>query len=163
MQPSGDTFFVDEYETQHHTVWETIGDRIDITNTTRMPYVWGQDAEGFIRNRILYRRGIITVDRQILSPTDDGYTIIAEGSSQYVDYIQMNFPCERNPSDPFLYHLNNSVVDDPEFLCYSGSFWTDSDEGTYLDIEWGDVDTSGDVTDGISVVNIFEWIDIWSA
>lgn len=147
----GSLFYQDEYQVQYHTDWETVGSRIDMTTISLQPYVWGEVAQGYVRNRVLYKRGVITVQRQIIQPTSEGYTILAEGSSQYIDFIQMNYPCGGGPSDRFTYHLNCEVHDEIEFSVTDGPHWTDPDEvGGSV---WGDV---------TPVILGLEWIDIWS-
>lgn len=111
MKPNGDIFYKDNYGTIYITNWETVGDIIDITTITKIPYVWGSEDQGYIENRVLYRYGIITVDRLAIKLLDDDYEIIAEGSSQYTDFFQVNFPCSDGPIDSFKYHLDSAVAD----------------------------------------------------
>jgi hypothetical protein len=161
---SGNIFTKDEYDQFYDINWETVRGDLDITTVTKTPYVWGEVPSGFIRNGILFRRGIISVQRQIIRVLDNGYEIIAEGASQYEDYIQMNFPCEEGPSDPFAYHVNCGIIDEPILRVTDGSRWADPDESGDSDAIWGDLEDDGspvgDLT-GTGGLNILEWIDIW--
>lgn len=161
MQPSGDIFFQDSFEQFYGVIWETTNGLIDVTTTTYQPYVWGDEDDGFIKNGVLFRRGIITVHRQILRQLDDGYEIVAEGASQIIDYIQMNFPCEQGPIDPFTYHLNCGVSDETEFTFTIGTRFGDPDESVDDSAVWGEVSAGGTVS-GATGEEILEWIDVWS-
>ena len=59
----------------------------------------------------VYRRGICTVERQIIEPSELGYIgyIIAENSSQSKCYFQTSFNCGIAPTDEFKYHMDNAV------------------------------------------------------
>jgi len=159
MLPSGSIFYQDAYLMFYLAEWDTVGTRIDITSIIMQPYVWGEEADGYVRDRILYRRGIITVHRQILQPTDDGYEILAEGVSQYIDYIQMSFPCGGGPSDPFAYHINCSPQEEIDIKVTDGPHWADPEEEGD-DSVWGDVDAGGTVGDVTG--EELAWIDVWS-
>lgn len=163
MQSSGDIFYQDTWEQKYEVVWETIGDTIDITSVTKQPYVWGEKPDGFIKNGILYRKGVITTVRQAIKQSQDGYTIIAEGTSQIIDYIQMNYPCGGGPSDTFKHHLDYSVSDQIHMLSTDGPHWVDPSVGG--DVLWGDLDNDGspmnDLT-GTYADNVLQWIDVWN-
>ena len=158
MQPSGSVFYQDEYQTLYDVSWDTVNNNLDITSIVSQPYVWGQPPQGYVRNHRVYRLGMITVTRQIIHVFDGGYEIIAEGSSQYIDYVQTNFICETKPSDDFVYHINCGICDDIESTVSDGSQWVDIDEVS--DSVWGDV-----LVDGTPIVPTeqpLEWTDVWS-
>jgi hypothetical protein len=165
IDPSGHVFYEDEYEQKYEVQWETIGGVIDITSITQQPYIWGEEPEGFVRNGILYRKGIVTVHRQALQVYEDGYIIIAEGTAQYHDFIQMNFPCEPGPSDPFAYHIDCFVLDEVPVKVLEGPHWADPSDPDDADTIWGDLNADGspvaDLT-GTGGLDILEWVDVWS-
>ncbi len=164
MTPSGHIFYKDYADTLYETVWETIGGVIDLTSTTKQPGVWGQAPEGYIQNKILYRKGIITIHRQVIKPLTDGYEIVAEGISQYIDFIKMNFPCEVGPQDTFKYHLDHNMVDECVMGVSSGPRWADPDNEDDDNAVWADLDSNGDIITNPTVgIDIFEFIDVWSA
>lgn len=162
MQPSGNIFYKDEYDTFYVTVWETVGDVIDITSEVRIPYVWGELAQGFVRDGVLFRRGIITTTRQVIKLLNNGYEIVADGSSQIIDFIQMNYPCGPIPLDNFQSHFDNSAQDSVECLVTDGNKWSDADDDEPY-IIWGDVDDLGTDVDITSPSLNMQWIDVWSA
>jgi hypothetical protein len=73
---------------------------------------------------------------------------------QYVDLIQMNFPCEPGPVDNFKHHLNYNVLDQTD-ISVANKCWAD-----YAgDTTWCDLNSDGSPIVG---VNVLEWIDVWS-
>lgn len=165
MTPSGHIFYQDEYEQFYEVEWNTVNGVIDLTSTTKQPRVWGKAPEGFIQNGILFRKGIITVERQVFRPFSGGYEIVAEGVSQYEDFIQMNFPCQVGPQDTFKYHLNNGIVDECHGLVSDGSRWADIDNPNDSTAIWGDIDAFGNPLADITVAggaDIFAFVDVWS-
>lgn len=165
IDPAGIVFFQDEYGQFYDVQWETIGAVLDITTTTSQPYVWGENPQGFIKNGILFRKGIITIHRQVLELLSDGYIIIAEGVSQFEDFIQMNFPCGQGPTDPFQYHLDCAVLDDTHFKVLEGSHWADPTDPDDNDAIWGDLNPDGSPLEELTMTegaDILAWTDIWS-
>jgi hypothetical protein len=160
MKPSGHIFYQDEYQQQYHVEWKTTGGVIDFTSTIGQPFVWGKPPSGYLREGILFRRGIVTITRQVLRPFDGGYEIIAEGSSQYEDDIQMNFPCQTGPTDPFKYHLDRPLVDVVDAIVTDGPRWADPDSEDDEDMVWGDLDSSGNPVP-ITGATVLEFIDVW--
>ncbi len=164
MTDSGHIFYQDAWFTIYDIQWNTTGGNLDITSTVSMPHVWGQPDAGYFTNGILFKRGIITITRQVLRPLPAGYEIVAEGVSQYIDYIQMDWPCQVGPQDPFRYHLDRPFVDDVYALVSSGSRWADPDLSADLEMVWGDV--AGDGTPlpvGVTVGGAaLEFIDVWA-
>lgn len=121
ITPEGSIFYRDEYDTIYRINWKTIGSNLDILTITEQPYVWGEDPSGFVRNGIIFRRGIVTAIRQVFRILADGYELVAEGSSQYIDDIQTSFPCEQNPSNNARFNLNNIIQAPTQGLVTSGS------------------------------------------
>jgi hypothetical protein len=162
ISPVGTIFYQDADESGgafYRVEWETVGDQLDITTTTSIPYVWGEENKGYVLNGLHFRYGMISITRQILKPIEDGYEIVAEGNSQYQDYIQMNFPCQIGPSDNFLYHLNCGVSDFLETRVVEGPHWTDPSELTD-DVIWAELDSFGNPIIG-STFETLQWIDVW--
>jgi hypothetical protein len=165
IDPSGHIFHQDDYEQKYEVQWETVGDVIDITSITQQPYVWGEDAKGFVKNGILYRWGVVTIHRQALQLFEDGYIIIAEGVSQSCDYIQMNFPCEQGPFDPFEYHLDCFVLDEVPVKVLEGPHWADPTDPDDTDAIWGDLNPDGSPVEEVTITggaDILQWTDVWS-
>lgn len=159
MQPSGHIFFQDEFQQSYDVEWKTTGGVIDFTSTVGQPYIWGIEDVGFIKEGILFRRGIVTITRQVIRIFQGGYEIIAEGTSQFEDDIQMNFPCQVGPTDPFKFHLDRPVVDEIHAVMTEGPHWADSDEDVDDDMVWGDLDVNGDP---VSISGtVLEFIDVW--
>jgi len=156
---NGHVFYQDEYSQKYEVEWATVNGVIDITTTIQQPYVWGQPEEVRIENGILYKMGIITIHRQAIEILNDGYVIIAEGSSQYDDFIQMNYNCEKGPADNFKYHLNNNLIDDISAQVINGPHWADPNEELNVSI-WCDLNADGSpIISGN--INYLEWTDIW--
>ncbi len=160
MKPSGHIFYKDSYDSIYQVVWMTVGGVIDLTSTVGMPYVWGKIAAGYLKNGVLFKKGIVTVTRQVLRPTSDGYEIVAEGVSQYEDDIQLNFPCQIGPVDNFVYHLDRPIVDETEIVITDGPRWADPDVENDDDMIWGDIDSGG--TPIVVSGTPLEFIDIWN-
>lgn len=162
---SGSIFTKDEYDSFYEVDWETVGGDLDITTVTKIPYIWGEDPEGFVKNGILFRRGMITVQRQIIRILTNGYEIIAEGSSSFEDLIQMNFPCEEGPTDPFAYHVDCGISDETYFKVLEGPHWADPDDPDDTDAIWGDLESDGSPVEELTVTggaDILSWVDVWA-
>lgn len=124
--PSGTFFYVDPYGVIHDGSFETEGNRIDLTITTKDPRVWGEEPTGYIKDGRVYRKGIITTCRQILELTSSSVNILASGCYQTVDFFQSTFQCgDKRPSDPFAYHCDNAIFDGLEIDLVCGPGWPD--------------------------------------
>ena len=163
LSEKGNIFYKDDYDVQYRVEWDTVGGIIDITTYTMQPFVWNRPPKGYIKNGVLYREGVITVQRQAIKAVQDGYEIIADGISQFTDYIQMNFPCEKGPIDNFKYHFNSVISEEIQFTITSGPHWVDIDDIGDGYTEWCDLNNDGSpigiVTDDISAL---EWTDVWT-
>ncbi|MBD3407273.1 MAG: hypothetical protein GF411_14230 [Candidatus Lokiarchaeota archaeon] len=137
---NGSYDYVDDYGLIYHVEWESANNRIDIISEVFDPRVWGEDEQGFIENRRVYRRGIVTITRQIIMNTPYGYMVTAEGSEQYIDTRQTNYICpDTKPDDPFTKHLDSMVRDDIDNIVVTGARWGDVDESTDSDNKWSGV------------------------
>lgn len=161
MKPSGRIFYKDEFDQIYRVEWSTVGGVIDLTSTVEQPFVWGRTPQGYIRNGVLFRRGVVTITRQALRPFEGGYEVVAEGTSQFEDDIQMNFPCERGPTDPFTYHLNAPIVDGVDVTVTDGPRWADPDNLTESEMVWSPLDVDGSPAP-IGGTTSLEFIDVWS-
>jgi hypothetical protein len=124
------------------------------------PYVWGARQDGYVKDGILYRLGIITVIRQIIKVISCGYEIVADGSSQYTDYVQMNYPCGGGPVDTFMHHLDYIVSDNTESRIVDGSNWSDPDDLVNTAV-WCDVDEFGECSSSATETTL-SWTDVWT-
>lgn len=159
MKASGSIFYQDEWSSFYKVDWATVNGVLDLTSIVLTPYVWGKANEGQVIGGILYRRGIITVTRQVLRPNATGYEVVAEGVSQYEDLVQMNYPCGGGPVDTFKFHCDRPVVDECEAVMTDGPRWADPDSEVDDDMLWGDV--AGDGTEiGVTGTEL-EFIDVW--
>lgn len=159
LAANGSTFYKDDYGVHYNVNWEVEGNMVDMTTIIKNPFIYGQERTGYIKNKVLFRYGIITVQRLVFSHDNGSFEIIAEGSTSYEDYFQDSFQCGGGPNDGFLYHLNNYLTDRFEVTVTAGSHWADADDETD-DVIWGDVD--GDVTVGTSG-DFLIWDDVWSS
>ena len=162
IAPSGSIFYKDDYDVIYNIDWQTIGEVIDLTIITQQPFVWGQEPKGYVKNGMLFRYGVVTVQRQVIRSSD--YSIVADGTSQYTDYVQMNFPCSVGPVDNFKYHLNSDIIDEEIFRITSGLHWADLDNSDDSDCVWGDINDDGSMLDITSSAgfDILGWVDVWS-
>lgn len=109
--------YVDPYGIIHIVDWEAFGTRIDITFTTFDPRVPGQPDEGFILNKQVYRRGVITTTRQIVEKVDGVVEILSENSVQDIDFFRVTFECgDEIATDPFRNHYDCAVSDELEIF-----------------------------------------------
>jgi len=150
LPAAGAVFYRDPTGTLYEVSWTTAA-YLDITTITKQPYVWGEDpqlpAAPPVRAGALWRRGLITVQRQLLAGHPSGYVIVSEGANQYIGDYQDSFPCGPQPLDCFCYHLDSAVADDVSALITAGARWTDPDNPTGVAVTWG----AG-----------FAWIDAWN-
>lgn len=162
MKQSGKIFYIDDYDQQYNVEWSTTNNILNIISTVKNPRIWGESESGYVQNGIVYRKGIITVVRQLISITDNGYQILAEGVDQYSDYIRTNFNCTENPTDPFLYHLNNIISENCELAVESGRRFTDASSDETADSDgaaWADIDVDGSII--VGAYEAFGFINVW--
>lgn len=164
INPTGHVFYKDPYDQLYDVRWETVNGLIDITTEIHQPHVWGEVPNGYIKNGVLFRSGIVTIKRQILRIFDGGYEIIAEGASQVHDFIQMNFPCTTGPVDNFIFHLDHYIADKTVFKITGGPRWADPADPGDSEVVWGAVNPDGSPGDSTSTDNIvsLEWMDVWT-
>jgi hypothetical protein len=162
MEPNGNIYFKDAYEQQYMIEWITKNSIIDITTTILQPYVWGESRSGKIENNNVYVKGIITINRQIISNETNAYTILADGTVQYIDYVRTTFNCFALPTDPFLYHYNSDISENIALPVTQGPGWYDLDDIGTTGVDtcvWADL-TSDGLPSGSGV--FLEWVDVWS-
>lgn len=157
---SGNFVFQDDYGIIYRVSWETSRSGFDITTVIQDPRVPGEPGQGYKVGNALFRRGIVTVDRQILVDTADGYLIQSAGGSQHVDFFQSSFPCGPKPVDPFCYHVDNPLSEETDFIVTCGPRWTDPDEDIDDIVAWGDVDETGGLVVPASM-QLFQWVNVW--
>jgi len=165
LPPQGNFIYRDSYEQVYYISWTIVSDILDVTVVTEQPYIWGQPITGEIVAGSIYYDGIVTVERTVLQSTVNGYTIIAEGSSQYTDKVRTRWNCGVQPIDPFFYHVDQAISDEVE-LCVCGSGWINPDIdytiGDDCTIYWGDVDDNGNVAQSAAlVIQLTSIISLW--
>lgn len=165
--PAGSFFFVDPYGVIHDGSFETEGNRIDITVTTKDPRIPGEQPTGFIKDGRVYRKGVITTCRQILEVVGNSVNILASGCQQKVDFFQSTFQCsDKRPSDPFAYHCDNAIFDGLELDIVCGPGWPELTDNSFaIFTVWPDLteNSFGIVSPVIPPGDQpFEFIDVWS-
>lgn len=165
--PSGKFFFIDPYGVIHDGSFETYGNRIDITVTTKDPRVWGEAPTGYVKDGRVYRKGTITTCRQIVEVVDKVAHIIASGCEQKIDFFQSTFQCgDQRPADPFAYHCDNAVYDGLEIDLKCGPGWPEALGGSFtIFTVWPNL-----VEDSFGIVHIqtphgdqpIQWINVWA-
>ncbi len=166
MNPSGNIFYKDDYGTIYEIEWSTVetsyGSIMDTTTITKQPFVWAEAGSGYIEDKAVYRNGICTTERLVVKILDDGYEVLAEGSTQEKCTFQTTFPCTPKPSDPFLHHLDYEVCDCDSIIVSCGTRWSDPDNSDDDIVLWSDVETDGTIS-YIANSQPFLWIDVWSS
>jgi hypothetical protein len=163
MEPVGSIFFKDQYDQQYKVDWTTNNNVIDITTIIMQPYVIGSPPLGYVRSNTIYKKGLITVKRQIIRLIEGGYIIQAEGIESYIDDIQITYPCGGGPIDNFKHHLNNYSQDDCNGIVIDGPHWSDISESG-IGCIWDDLNNDGSPA-GLTVTggaNILYWVDVWN-
>ena len=161
--PEGSVYYKDDYGVIYDINWVINNDVLDLLTITKDPRVWGEPDSGYVSNRRVFRRGIITSIRQLIRIKEDGYDIIGEGKSQKIDFFQTNVLCnDKKFVDNFCFHLDCQVLDEIESNVLCGSRWTICDD----QVQWPYLltDSSGVVNDISVPANIqpFQWINVWS-
>lgn len=115
------TNFIDAYGIIHAAMWKIVDDQVDITFMTQDPRIPGvSSGDGHVakvdRSLVVFKNGITTITRQIIKSTTSGLVILGQGHVQEEGQFQATFPCDTQPSDPFLYHIGCGVTDQVEFV-----------------------------------------------
>ena len=130
--------YVDSYGIIHSARWAITGDVLDITFTTKDPRIPGLPEQGrIVRNGKgvrVFKTGIITVMRQLLRVVDGGYVILGQGVAQSEGEFQTTFGCGDVSDDPFIYHYNNNVLEQLEFII--GTTVVQDPEDSTAEFEW---------------------------
>lgn len=156
----GSVSYVDDYGVIYDVTVTKIADNTyDIITATRSPGIWGEEAAGSIIDRVLFRRGIITIHRQVIKTTADGYMVLSEGIEQDVGLVKSSFVCEAKPADKFCYHLDSSISDAEDYQVTCGPRWTDPDNAEDSDVTWPDVDAYGNTIP--LTIQSFQFVDVW--
>ena len=162
---SGSLFYRDDYDALYEVVWETVqlggNDVLDFTTIIKQPSVWGEEPQGFIRDRVVFRRGICTTIRQVFESTPSGYNVIAEGMSQIVCVFPTTFNGDDVPQDNFQYHLDSSISDFQENEVTCGPRFSDPDEVDANPIVFSEV-TAGGAIQHIAGKQSFQFVDVWT-
>jgi hypothetical protein len=136
--------FIDDYGVIYRAIFETFNDRLDYTLQTQDPRVWGETATGEIKNRRVFRDGIVTNERQIIQVSDVGYMILAEGFNQVQNRFQTTFGCGDDIfENPFAFTLDNAIVDDVIFVITPVSGSAPIIVGDFGDDDFGEADFGG--------------------
>jgi hypothetical protein len=166
--PVGSFKFIDEWGTIHTAEFKTVGDTLDIMWTSMEPRVWGEPATGFTEGTRVFRKGIITTQRQILRSINGQIFVVAEGGEQSVGYFQSNLACgDVRFLDPFLFHVDCAVTDQIEFEILCGPKWADPAMGSGDSSFWPGLAFDSGGTDGDVIIepygvgSEFFWIDAW--
>lgn len=161
---SGSLFYRDSYGVLYEVIWETVNlngtEILDFTTIIKQPHVWGEAAQGFIRNRIVYRRGICTTIRQIFVPSGSGYTILAEGMSQIICVFPTTFNGDEVPVDNFEFHADSAVSDFFEHEITCGPRFSDPEDIGPYPIVFANVDASGNIVH-ILGKQTFQFVNVW--
>jgi hypothetical protein len=124
--PYGTFRYRDDYGVIYDGMFEFNGEAIDITVAIFSPRVPGEPESGFVERdalgRLVYmKRGVLTVVRQVIVITVDGYRIAAEGSESKITIERVNDICGDTPAvDNFCYHCDCQVADGLEIVHGSG-------------------------------------------
>ncbi|MEM3097495.1 MAG: phage tail protein [Nitrososphaerales archaeon] len=156
---SGEFMFVDSAGIIHEGSFEYDGSRIDITTTTKDPRVWGEQHTGKVDGITVYRRGIVTTCRMILETTQTGSNVIASGCSQKIDLFKTTFGCvDKQPKDPFAFHLECGIIDGLEFEIACGPGF-DSNNTIWCNI----IEDSNGIWQPVSTDDqCLFWTDVWN-
>jgi phage tail P2-like protein len=161
--PEGAFRFKDDYDQIYEGTWLFDGKKLDIVYMTKQPYVWGEPRTGFMRGRLVFRKGIITLIHQVFYLNNGVFVEYSKQSEQRVDYFQTNLQCGDQPFvDNFCYHLDCCVTDDFVGLVTCGTRWVDPSDNQVV---WPDlvIDSYGMVS-GIQInpgLQPFMFMDIW--
>lgn len=160
LPDSGSFIYQDQYGQLYRNEWRWVYDHtvLDLTVVIEQPYVWGEEPQGQFRGKDLYRRGIVTIHRSVIKPITNGYELIAEGYSQYIDWVRVSFHCSPLPVDPFLYHLDQGMTDLVETNIDQGPRFAHPGIIGDSSAVWGSVDGNGSVTSGSDSL---QWVDVW--
>ena len=161
---SGDIFYRDDYQQLYEVIWETVSidgsEVLDFTTIIKQPYVWGEAAQGYIKNKVVYRRGVCTTIRQIFQSGVDGYVILAEGMSQIICVFPTTFSGDAVPSDRFEHHVDSAVSDFLEHEVTCGPRYSDPEDLNDNPIVFADVDAGGNIVHIVGK-QTFQFVNIW--
>lgn len=123
--PIGEYGYVDDYGSIYDVKFETNGIVIDSTTTIFSPNVWMEFPDGYIDNKKVFRKGILTTYRTVTTVNNGSYEILNEEFDQHIAYGQSNFVCpDRRPDDPFNKYLDYMIDDSIDMVVSTGPRWT---------------------------------------
>ena len=142
---------------------------MQVTTEIYTPYVYGQPFE---TRRIenpdgsssIEVKGLITNIIQTMTKSGNDVTVIAEGCTSEVSWIEVWRSCLAAPINRFAYTMDCCVVGTVESEVISGPAFISPILGTGGPtnlVVWADVNGAGSVTPPVSGLG-FEFIDVWS-
>lgn len=140
---SGSFIYRDDYNVLYESSWTFDGSLLDITSIIQDPAVHGLGRGGHVHLNKVYRRGVITIHRMRSRVQDDGYEIVSDGNSQYVDEYVDYDPCGIAYEGDFKHRCNYYVTDACESIVTEGSAFVDVDDDN--SVIWGEVTLDGSV------------------
>ncbi len=158
----GSLFFQDAYGIITEVVWISDENEIDILWSKKDPRIPGEPDQGFVDNWVVYRKGIITVERAIYERVIVGNqrtyaTVSYELLESRIDYFRTTWQCETAPTDPFTYHLDCSLTDPLHVKIDCGGRWGDPSDADDDNVGWPEVD--GSLPVGFD--ELFYWVNGW--
>ena len=143
---------------------------LDITYETFQPRVWGEDSDGHIKNGKVFRKGTLTIIRQIFVLENGQWTLNSEGTKQEVTYRQTNYDCDwPTPEDKFIHFHEYQIRDEVQMRVTCGPHWTDPDEDGDFLTAWSGIDVGswdfdiGPGTGGVCTLTPMTFIDVWES
>jgi hypothetical protein len=128
--------------------------------------VWGEPDQGYVKNFVVYRRGIVTTSHKVIKTTPGtplGYEILSCIENQEIEFFASNVaPCADPFVDNFYLHVDCSVrenVNDIQMTC-GPRFCTPED----TQVEWPDLvlNTEGNVVVVQAAgIQMFQWVNVW--
>lgn len=144
----GDFVYKDDYGIIYEVEWVVAEDTMDIVVSIKDPRIPGEEAEGYVvqsrEGARVFRKGIISIVRQIIKFTDLSYYIDAEGSEVSIGYFQTNVVCNQDQfDDPFSYGINCALKDSIEMMYTDGPRWQNYEDPTNTEYVWASYDATG--------------------
>ena len=161
---SGTLFYRDDYDQLYEMIWETViidgAEYLDFTTIIKQPYVWGEPDQGFIKDKVVHRRGICTTIRQVFVSSPSGYTILAEGMAQIICVFPTTFSGDDVPEDQFEFHTDSAVSDFLEQEITCGPRFSDPEDIGGNSILFPQVNASGNIVH-IPGSQTFQFVNVW--
>ena len=128
VQESGHFVYQDDYDVIYEVEWIISEDTLDMTVITKDPRVPGEPPDGYTERDSggvrIYRKGVITIKRQIVKFVNGTWIVEAVGHESEVGYFQVNIVCGDDAFDqPFAYGVDCAIKDNVELLTTDGPHW----------------------------------------